>query len=121
MAARHELLNRMSELRDQRFAMRKEVAARITAKLPAIRVTVAQGGDLDEYQQFLTDALKGSGVQQGPTAKQIVQHLLPTELAEIVANDNLVGLAEKTALPRSARGRCWGRSAPLAWSTRLKA
>lgn len=99
VSARQELLNRMSELRDQRYALRKEVAARITARLPAIRVTVAQGEDLEEYQQFLTEALKGTGVQQGPAAKQLVQHLLPTELADIIANDNLAGLVEETALP----------------------
>jgi len=99
VAVRHALLNRLSELRDQRFALRKEVAARITAKLPAIRVTVAQGEDLEEYQQFLTGALKGSGLQQGPAAKQLVQHLLPTELAEFIAKDNLAGLVEGTGLP----------------------
>lgn len=99
VTARQDLLSRMSELRDTRFALRKEVAARITARLPAIRVTVAQGEDLEAYQQFLTDTLKGSGVQQGPTAKQLVQHLLPTELAEIIANDDLAGLVQQARLP----------------------
>src|SRR5690606_32473277 len=41
VAARQELLNQMSELRDRRFALRKQVAAQITSKLPAIRVTVS--------------------------------------------------------------------------------
>jgi len=96
---RQQLLNRMSELRDERFAMRKEVAGQITSKLPAIRVTVAQGEDLGEYQQFLADALKGSGVQQGVAARQLVLQLLPSELARIVVDDNLKGLVESTRLP----------------------
>lgn len=99
LAARQDLLNRMSELRDTRFALRKEVAARITASLPVIRVTVAQGEDLEEYERFLKGTLKGSGVQPGPTAKQLVQRLLPAELAEIVANGDLASLVQQTRLP----------------------
>lgn len=99
VAARQKLLNEMSELRDRRFALRKQVAAQITSKLPAIRVTVSQGEDLERYQQFLTEMLKGSGVQQGPTAKQLVQRLLPTELARVVANDDLSALVEQGGLP----------------------
>ncbi len=96
---RQQLLNRMSELRDERFAMRKDVAGRITSKLPAIRVTVAQGEALGEYQQFLTDALKGAGVQQRVVARQLVQQLLPAELARVVSGDNLKALVESTRLP----------------------
>lgn len=99
VAARQVLLNRMSELRDRRFALRKRVAEQITAKLPTIRVTVSQGDDLEGYQQVLTDMLKGSGVQQGTTAKQLVQRLLPTELAAIVMDDDLSGLVEQSGLP----------------------
>ena len=66
VAARQSLLNKISELRDRRFALRKQVAVHITSELPAIRVTVSQGEDLDGYQQFLTETLKGSGVHQGP-------------------------------------------------------
>lgn len=99
VSARQELLNKMSELRDRRYALRKLVAAEITSKLPTIRVTVSQGEDLERYQQFLRDTLKGSGVQQGPTAKQLVQHLLPTELAALVLSDDLSGLVEQSGLP----------------------
>jgi hypothetical protein len=110
---RQQLLNRMSELRDERFAMRKAVAGRITSKLPAIRVTVAQGEDLGEYQQFLTDALKGVGVQQGPAARRLVQQLLPAELASLVSNDDLQGLIESTRLPEErARKILQGLRAP---------
>jgi len=110
---RQLLLNRMSELRDERFAMRKDVAGQITSKLPAIRVTVAQGEDLSEYQQFLTDALKGVGVQQGPAARQLALQLLPSELASIVSHDNLEGLVERTRLPEDrARKILQGLRAP---------
>lgn len=99
IAARQVLLDRMSELRDRRFALRKHVAEQLTSKLPTIRVTVSQGEDLEGYQQVLTDMLKGSGVQQGPTAKQLVQRLLPTELAAFVMDDDHSGLVKKSGLP----------------------
>lgn len=99
VAARQDLLNKMSELRDRRFALRKRVAAQLTSEVPSIRVTVSQGEDLESYQQFLTDTLKGSGVQQGPTAKQLVQQLLPGELAALVGSDDLAGLVERSGLP----------------------
>lgn len=98
VAARQNLLDRISELRDQRFALRKQVAGRITAQLPAIRVSVAQGENLDEYRQFLTETLKGAGLKQGMMADRLVQHLLPTELAQIVARDDLAGFTAKTGL-----------------------
>lgn len=96
--ARQALLNRISELRDQRFGLRKDVAARITAQLPAIRVSVAQGEDLDDYRQFLTEALKGSGLKQGPMADRLAQNLVPTELADIIARDDLSAFTAKTGL-----------------------
>lgn len=99
VAARQSLLNKISELRDRRFALRKQVAVHITSELPAIRVTVSQGEDLDGYQQFLTETLKGSGVHQAPTAKQLVQNMLPTELAGFVVRDDLPGLVAKSGLP----------------------
>ena len=110
---RQQLLNRMSELRHERFAMRKDIAGQITRKLSVVRVTVAQGEDLGEYQQFLTDALKGSGVQQGVAARQLVQQLLPAELARIVSNENLARLVDKTRLPEDrARKILLGLRAP---------
>jgi DNA repair ATPase RecN len=98
VAARQVLLNRISDLRDKRFRLRKDVAGRITAQLPAIRVSVAQGEDLDEYRQFLTEILKGSGLKQGVMAERLVQRLVPTELAEVVACDDLSAFKAKTGL-----------------------
>lgn len=86
---RTELLKRVSELCDQRFALRKQIAERLSCQFPSIRVTVAQAAELQEYQELVTDALKGSGVRQGPTAERLCQVFLPTELAEVVANNDL--------------------------------
>jgi len=86
--ARSELLKRASELRDQRFALRKRVAERLTQQFPSIRVTVAQAAELEEYRAFITDALKGAGLKQGVVADRLSQVFLPTELAQAVASSD---------------------------------
>jgi hypothetical protein len=89
------LLNRVSELRDQRFALRKRVAEQLSGKFPSIRVTVAQAADVQEYQERVTDALKGSGVKQGPTAERLSQVFLPAELADVAAKNDIATLMHR--------------------------
>ncbi len=96
LKVRTELLKRVSELCDQRFALRKQVAERLSSQFPSIRVTVAQAAELQDYQQLVTEALKGSGVRQGPTAERLCQVFLPTELAEVVANSDVSTLVQRS-------------------------
>ena len=93
---RSELLKRASELRDQRFALRKQIAERLSNQFPSIRVTVNQAGELHDYQEVVTDALKGSGVKQGVAAERLCQAFLPTELAGVVANNDLGALMQRS-------------------------
>ena len=94
------LLNRVSELRDQRFALRKRVAEQLSGKFPSIRVTVAQAADVQEYQERVTDALKGSGVKQGPTAERLSQVFLPAELAEVAAKNDIAALTQRAGFQK---------------------
>lgn len=94
---RSELLNRSSELRDQRFALRKRVAERLSSQFPSIRVTVTQAAELHEYRAAIAEALKGAGVKQGVAAERLSQVLLPTELARLVADRD-----HKTLMQRAA-------------------
>ena len=93
---RAELLKRISQLRDQRFALRKEIAERLSSQFPSIRVTVNQAADLHDYQEVVTDALKGSGVKQGVAAERLCQVFLPTELAEVVQKNDLTTLMQRS-------------------------
>lgn len=95
VAAREELLKRSSELRDQRFALRKQIAQRLSSQFPSIRVTVTQAANLAAYQQLVTDALKGAGVKQGPTAERLCQQFLPGELSALVVHNDLPTLMQK--------------------------
>ena len=93
---RAELLKRASELRDQRFALRKQIAERLSNQFPSIRVSVTQAADLHEYQELVTEALKGSGVKQGTAAERLCPLFLPSELAEVVAKTDLDTLMQRS-------------------------
>jgi hypothetical protein len=94
--SRGELLKRTSELRDQGFTLRKQVAERLSNQFPSIRVTVTQSADLHEYQELVTEALKGSGVKQGAAAERLCHIFLPSELAEIVTKNDLNTLMQRS-------------------------
>lgn len=96
LGARAALLKRASELRDQRFALRKRVAERLSSQFPSIRVTVTQAADLRDYQELVTEALKGSGVKQGTAAERLCPVFLPGELAEVIAQNDLSTLMQRS-------------------------
>ena len=85
---RSDLLKRVSELRDQRYALRKGVAERLTQQFQSIRVTVAQAAELQQYRDLVAGALKGAGMKQGLVAERLSQVFLPTELAQVVAKSD---------------------------------
>lgn len=96
---RVELLQKLSELRDQRYGRRKQTVEQInTALRPSIRVSLIQYGDLSQYQQLLEDSLRGHRLQQRVVAAKIVQALSPSELAEIIKQRDAHALVNKAEL-----------------------
>jgi len=83
---RGSLLKTASELRDQRFELRKRVAEKLTKQFQAIRVTIAQSAELQQYRELVAEALKGAGLKHGVVAEQLSQALLPTELSQAVVS-----------------------------------
>jgi ATPase subunit of ABC transporter with duplicated ATPase domains len=92
---RNDLLKRASELRDRRFALRKQVGERLSSQFPTIRVTVAQAAELQQYRDLVTEALKGAGVKQAVVADRLSQVFLPGELARLVADNDYAALAQR--------------------------
>jgi hypothetical protein len=97
-AVRAGLLNRVSELRDQRFLLRKGVAEHLSRQFPSIRVSVLQAAELQGYRDTVADALKGAGVKQGMVADRLSQAFLPSELAALVQANDRSRLAQGAAL-----------------------
>jgi hypothetical protein len=94
-ADRGRLLSKMSELRDRRFALRKQVAERISRQFPTIRVTVTQAAEQDSYRALIAGSLKGIGIKQAGAAERLAQVFLPTELAQVVAHSDHATLVER--------------------------
>lgn len=96
---RQRLLHHLSELWDQRFSVRQEVATRINAALsPVIRVRLLQFGNPEHYRALLEQELRGAGVKQGIVAGKIVEALSPSELTEIVHQRDHRALMDQTGL-----------------------
>lgn len=96
---RMKLLQTLSELRDQRYELRKGIVGQInTALSPSIRVSLMQYGDSRQYQQLLEETLRGNRIQQGMVAKTIVNSLSPVDLAEVVKQRDAQTLVDKSEL-----------------------
>lgn len=93
---RGDLMTRLSETRDNRFAIRKRVAERLnTALSPNITVSIQQDGNQDAYQELIEASLKGTGVKQGMVAQKLTRTLPPAQLAELVRGSDLPNLMER--------------------------
>lgn len=98
-ADRDELLAKLSELRDNRFAIREDVVRRINEALaPAIRVSIVQHGNPERYQRLLESGLRGARIKHGIVAQKIVNALWPAELAEAVRRGDAAVLIDKAEL-----------------------
>ena len=92
---RAQLLHRLSELRDRRYAVRTAVARRInTALMPTIRVTIEQTGHLSQYRELLEDALRGYGMKHGVVAQRIAERISPTELVALIRRGDSESLVQ---------------------------
>ncbi|MEQ9498782.1 MAG: AAA family ATPase [Deltaproteobacteria bacterium] len=91
---RRALRTQLSEIRDQRYALRQAVARRLDEALrPMVGVAIEQFGNPEEYQVLLTRAMKGSGIKYNALVDRIVESIPPSALATIVQTDDKTGLA----------------------------
>ena len=105
-AERMTLLQQLSDVRDQRFAVRNEVAERISEALsPTIRVSISQHGNTDQYRATLETRLKGSGVKQSLVAQKLTSALTPPELADVVRQRDTDSLIDRAELSHDQAGK----------------
>jgi ATPase subunit of ABC transporter with duplicated ATPase domains len=103
---RVELLGGLSEARDRRFAIRKQVADKLnTALAPNITVTIQQDGNTDAYQSLIESSMKGIGVKQGMLAQKLIRTLPPGQLAELVRSVDHTALMERGDLSADQAGK----------------
>lgn len=103
---RIKLLDQLSELRDERFAVREEIALRLNQELmPEIRVSVRQHGDPSEYQSFLEDTLRSQNRRPALMAQKLVNALTPGQLASIIRSRDTQALVERADLNPDQAGK----------------
>ncbi|RLS53990.1 MAG: hypothetical protein DWH91_13010 [Planctomycetota bacterium] len=103
---RQTLLQQLTEVRDDRFAARHQVAQRINDALkPTIRVTIEQSGNSDQYRLALENKLKGSGVKQSIVAQRITAALTPVELTEVIRRRDVDALIDRAELSQDQAGK----------------
>jgi len=98
---REKLAHRLSELRDQRFAIRQTVVSEINEALsPSIRVTLMQSGDPSPYRDKVAEALRSARVRHNMVAQKLTNAFWPADLVSIVQKrerDRLIDEAELSA------------------------
>jgi len=96
---RDELLARLSELRDRRFAVRQDVVDQINEALsPAIRVSIVQYGNPEHYRRLLENGLRGARIKHGVVAQKLVNAFWPAELSEVIRHGDTAPLIDKAEL-----------------------
>ncbi|MBK9121297.1 MAG: DUF2330 domain-containing protein [Phycisphaerales bacterium] len=96
---RQALLQQLATLRDRRFAIRRGVAEAITTQLAGrIRVGVRQSGDVQQYADLLTVALRNAHVRTNTVVPKLVQAFWPDRLAAAVRAGDPRPLVEEAEL-----------------------
>lgn len=96
---RQELLTELSEVRDKRFKVRKEVAERLNAALaPMITVAIDQDGATDAYGELIDASLRGTTIRRSLVVKRLTPSLPPQQLAELVRGGDPAALIDRGGL-----------------------
>lgn len=99
LTARTSLLERLSELLDERFAIRQRIAERVNDSLgPAIRVTVLQYGEPEQYRRLLEEGLRSARLRHLVVAQKLANTFWPGELSEIVRQGDAAPLIDRAEL-----------------------
>ena len=100
LTSRATLLAKLSEARDERFAIRNRVADRINAQLkPRITVKVIQQGNFTVYQKMLQDAFAKAGSNfRTATVQKIASTMMPEDLVTALRSKQVKTLIDRAGL-----------------------
>jgi hypothetical protein len=98
---RVEMRAKLSEVRDERFAIRHSVAERLNSRLnPIIRIRVAQSADQEDYRVFLETVLKEAGIQHKKVSASLSKEISPDELADLIKSNDVMNLANRGGISK---------------------
>ncbi|MBF0181516.1 MAG: AAA family ATPase [Magnetococcales bacterium] len=115
------MTTQLSDLRDERYRLRKGVADRLTTALaPTIRVTVTQAGDRQAFKDLLVEGLKQSNMKYNAIVDKVAQNLSPDELSTIIQRRDSDRLAEMAGLETTRAAKVIDQLAEDGFSSRLE-
>ena len=86
---RNKALIQLQLVRTKRSQKRSIVCSELSSVLqPKIRVSIEEASQLEDYQQELINALKGSGIQYNELAPIIAETIPPRALLDIIEDDD---------------------------------
>ena len=106
MAERENALDRLEEIREERFNVRKKIASKLSETLgPHIRVKAYRAGQFETYSASIADILRGSGLRYNELSPILAKNLSPRELLDAAdSNDfDLIAVATGITKERGAR------------------
>jgi DNA repair exonuclease SbcCD ATPase subunit len=106
VSERAQLMARLNSLFEDRFVLRQSAAGEINAAIGGtVIVEVLEGGSPERYQQYLIQALRGSGIQYSRLIAAIVATVPPQRLAEMARGNepNALAAAASVDLDRARR------------------
>ncbi len=99
--AREAALDRLDQIREDRFKSRQECAEFISSDLgPKIHVEVERAGQVEQYAAVIADCLKGSGLHYNDLASSLSGSMSPRELTECIDESNHELISEVLAINR---------------------
>lgn len=105
-AERQALLDLQGTVRGSRFRIREDAAGSLNEQIGgSVRVRVEENGDLDQYRQFLFEALKGSGMWYSRIVAPLSRQIPPSKLAQLAREGDAEALAKLAGLDAERAGR----------------
>lgn len=91
---REGLLDNLSDLWNERFLLRTQVAELLNERTPAgIRIRMRQMGDGRDYREHLASLINGQGIDHLKVSTEIAMAFAPSELAELARQGDWQSLA----------------------------
>lgn len=103
---RDDALDELEEYRSKVTQWRQDICDKLNKVLnPKIRVQLEQLSQVDDYEEVLINAMKGSGIRYNELAPIISQAIPPRILLELTENSDSEGLALLASISRDRASR----------------
>lgn len=121
-AERGHLLERLDQLRDERFRVRQTAATALNDAIGGTaRISVEQSGGVQKYQDLLIDCLRGSNLWYNRLSTDIAATVPPRRLAELARSRDARTLADLISIDLDRASRILGFLADSGNAGRLEA